>query len=49
MNISERLTQEKLLEILTIFYKKGNQKESTLDDLLEEIKQKVLLVINTDK
>ncbi|WML45821.1 hypothetical protein [Neobacillus sp. PS3-40] len=46
MNISDQLTQKKLLEILMAAYKKGEEKENIrLVDLLEELKQNVILAI----
>ncbi|MEH7096684.1 hypothetical protein [Neobacillus vireti] len=47
MNISEKLTEHELLEILLTSYKKGQEKDHILvADLLEEMKQLVLSVIN---
>jgi hypothetical protein len=50
MNISDKLTQEKLLEILTDSYIKGQGKENIrVADLLDEMKKKVMVVVNTNK
>lgn len=49
MRISDRLTQERLLEILTEAYKEGQENESIkVDDLLDEMKKKVLATVNTN-
>ncbi|MDR4949085.1 hypothetical protein [Neobacillus cucumis] len=50
MNISKNLTQEKLLEILIDSYKKGQEIENIeMNDFIEDIKEKVILVINAKK
>ncbi|WP_176541137.1 hypothetical protein [Bacillus sp. AFS076308] len=47
MNISKNLTQEKLLEILIDSYRKGQEIENIkMNDFIEDIKEKVILVIN---
>ncbi|NHC43066.1 hypothetical protein G6549_24530 [Bacillus sp. MM2020_1] len=49
MNISDNLTQQKLLEILIETYIRVQEKENLqMFELLEEIKQKVLSEINTN-
>jgi hypothetical protein len=49
MNISDNLTQKKLLEILIETYIRVQEKENLqMYELLEEIKQKVLSEINTN-
>jgi hypothetical protein len=50
MNMYKSLTQEKLLEILIDSYKKGQEIENIkMNDFIEEIKEKVILVINSKK
>ena len=47
MNIFRNLTQQKLLEILVDSHKKGQEIENIkMNDFIEDIKQKVILVIN---
>jgi hypothetical protein len=49
MKISEKLTQQKLLEILVATYVRGQENENIqMTELLEEIKQKVLTVTHTN-
>ena len=49
MSISEKLTQQKLLEILVTTYIKGQEKEDIqMIDLLEDMKQQVLSVLNAN-
>jgi hypothetical protein len=43
MNISENLTQQKLQEILMNIYIKGQETDIKVTDLIEEIKQQVML------
>jgi hypothetical protein len=46
MNISEKLTEQKLQQILTNIYVKGQETENiTVSDLIEEIKQQVMSAI----
>lgn len=49
MNISDKLTEQKLLEIMVASYTKGHEKESIqITEMLEEIKQQVLSVVNSN-
>ncbi len=49
-NISDKLTQQKLLEILVASYITGQENEHIrMVDLLEEMKKKVLSVMNTNE
>ncbi|WP_160722267.1 hypothetical protein [Bacillus sp. USDA818B3_A] len=48
MNISDKISQQKLLEIMMTAYMIGQEVENVqMSQILEEIKQKVLLEINT--
>ncbi|MDQ6600128.1 hypothetical protein [Bacillus salipaludis] len=50
MIISQKLTQQKLLEILVAAYEMGQEVESVdLKEFVEEIKDKVLMVIYPSK
>ncbi len=50
MNISERISSEKLAEILMTVYKKGEETENLkLLDMIEEIKSLVVLAVNTEE
>jgi replicative DNA helicase len=48
MNISERLTQKRLLEILTEAYVKGQEDSIKVDDFVAEMKRKVIAVVETN-
>jgi hypothetical protein len=50
MNISDKLTQQKLLEILVSSYIKGQENKNIQTiDVLEDMKQKFLSIINTNR
>jgi hypothetical protein len=50
MNISDKLTQQKLLEILVSSYIKGQEDENIQTiELLEDMKQKFISIINTNR
>jgi hypothetical protein len=50
MNISDKLTQQKLLEILVSSYIKGQENKNIQTiEILEDMKQKFLSIINTNR
>ncbi|WP_176699688.1 hypothetical protein [Neobacillus massiliamazoniensis] len=50
MNISDKLTQQKLLEILVSSYIKGQENKNIQTiEILEDMKQKFLSIMNTNR
>ena len=47
MEISSKLTQQKLLEVLVSSYIEGQEENIEMPEFIEEIKQKVLILIST--
>lgn len=48
MNISQKLTQQQLQEILENIYKKGHEsKEIRVKDIIEELKRQILSAISS--